>query len=504
MTHALLDLDGLEILPISRRENDLKHAAIMSLEKKWTAAGGTMQTVANRMVAAKKDGAAVVFMLGAHVLRSGVQRYLIDLIKRGLISCIAVNGACAIHDWEFALVGETTESVTKYIVDGRFGFWHETGLINEVVRSAAKEKIGLGEAVGKAIEEEGFAHKDISLFAAAYRYNVPITVHVGIGYDITHQHPNFDGASYGAASYTDFLKFAQVLSRLEKGVVSVFGSAVMAPEIFLKALSMVRNISRQKNRAIKRFTTLVCDLQLLPEDFQMEPKKNNPQYYFRPWKTLLIRTVRDGGKSYYVQGDHAETIPGLWTAIKEAESSKLEAQSENCNGFRKEHAFENKMNRETGKVIGLTDLAYQLEAPRNTGRIIVHCHGCFDLMHPGHIRYFQAAKAMGDILVVTVTPDRYVDKGPGRPVFAESLRAASIAALACVDYVSINRWETAEETLRLLRPHFYVKGQEFENRADRTGKLQRELAVVEEIGAQMRFTHEIVFSSTQLINKHLR
>ncbi len=120
-------------------------------------------------------------------------------------------------------------------------------------------------------------------------------------------------------------------------------------------------------------------------------------------------------------------------------------------------------------------------------------------MHPGHIKYFQAAKNMGDVLVVTVTPDIYVDKGPGRPVFNENLRAESIAALECVDYVAINKWQTACETLELLRPDIYVKGQEFEKLNDKTGKIQKENEIARKIGVGIRFTHEIVFSSTELL-----
>jgi cytidyltransferase-like protein len=123
-------------------------------------------------------------------------------------------------------------------------------------------------------------------------------------------------------------------------------------------------------------------------------------------------------------------------------------------------------------------------------------------MHPGHIKYFQAAKDMGDVLVVTVTPDIYVDKGPGRPVFDQTLRSESIAALECVDFVAINRWPTAVETLNLIRPDYYVKGQEFEEFVDKTGKLQKEYAMAEKIGVEIKFTHEIVFSSTQLINTY--
>ena len=154
------------------------------------------------------------------------------------------------------------------------------------------------------------------------------------------------------------------------------------------------------------------------------------------------------------------------------------------------------------KILKLDVLAGKLADLKSRGKKIVHCHGCFDMMHPGHIKYFQASKEMGDILVVTITPDQFVDKGPGRPVFDQSLRAESIAALESVDYVAVNCWPTVEETLRLLLPNYYVKGQEFEKLQDKTGKIQKEVEVVREIKAEMRFTHEIVFSSSKLIKEH--
>jgi rfaE bifunctional protein nucleotidyltransferase chain/domain len=156
------------------------------------------------------------------------------------------------------------------------------------------------------------------------------------------------------------------------------------------------------------------------------------------------------------------------------------------------------------KILEIDSLAGKIKTLKASGKKIVLCHGCFDLMHPGHIKYFQAAKKMGDILVVTVTPDIYVDKGQGRPVFNQQLRVESIAALECVDYAAVNKWPTAEETLRLLRPNIYVKGQEFECLQDKTGKLQKELKIIQEIGAEIRFTHEVVFSSTNLINNNLK
>lgn len=154
------------------------------------------------------------------------------------------------------------------------------------------------------------------------------------------------------------------------------------------------------------------------------------------------------------------------------------------------------------KIKTLEELSVILKKLKIAGKKIVLCHGCFDLMHPGHIKYFQASKKMGDILVVTITPDVYVDKGPDKPVFSQDLRAEGIAALECVNFVAINKWPTAEETLRLLRPDIYVKGQEFENLKDKTGKIQKEYEALKEIGAEIRFTHEKVFSSTELLNKY--
>ncbi len=162
-----------------------------------------------------------------------------------------------------------------------------------------------------------------------------------------------------------------------------------------------------------------------------------------------------------------------------------------------------KMKNES-KIKALNSLAGILADLKGAGRRVVHCHGVFDLLHIGHIRYFEQAKQMGDVLVVTLTPDRYVDKGPHRPAFQEDLRAEAVASLNVVDYVAINDWPTAEETLRLLRPDVYVKGAEFKDIAsDRTGKIALEKDVVEEIGGQLAFTEDIVFSSSNLINRYL-
>lgn len=156
------------------------------------------------------------------------------------------------------------------------------------------------------------------------------------------------------------------------------------------------------------------------------------------------------------------------------------------------------------KIIDLDDLSLVTAQLRQEGKTIVHCHGVFDLLHIGHIRYFKQALKYGDVLIVTLTPDRFVDKGPQRPAFSQELRAEAISSLGFVDYVAINQWPTACETLRLLKPHFYVKGAEFKTASsDRTGKIEEEIQVLEEIGATFAYTDDIVFSSSNLINRYL-
>jgi len=311
----MFDRSKLILQPLSKRKHDLNLSVIKPLEK-VAHIEESFSKVALRITAAKKRKRSVILMVGGHVIRSGVQRYIIDLLERGYISCVAMNGGSLIHDYEFALIGATTESVAEYIKKGHFGLWKETSRINDIVNKSYNSKDpGMGWAVGKAVLEGDFPHKNISVTAACYRLKIPATVHVGIGYDIIHEHPNFNGAATGEMSHRDFLRFTEAVSNLEEGVVMNFGSAVMAPEVFLKALSMARNVAHQSGREIKIFTSLVCDLHNLPNDFVKEPSKNSEFYYFRPLKTMLVRTVADGGESLYVKGVHAETIPSLWSAV---------------------------------------------------------------------------------------------------------------------------------------------------------------------------------------------
>lgn len=307
------DRSQLRLRPLRERQHDLDMSSILELDDELPHFDDpSLDILADRIVAAKKRGAAVIFMMGAHVIRCGLGRFLIELMKQGYVTHLGLNGAGAIHDFELAMVGATTESVARYIRTGEFGLWEETGDINLAAKRGRQEGLGLGESIGRMIEERQFPNKDISLLAAGYRLQVPVTVHVGIGCDIIHQHPSCDGAALGETSYRDFLIFTQSVTNLEGGVFINFGSAVTGPEVYLKALAMARNVAIPQGKEIAHFTSAVCDLIPLDSDeARIQPTKDDYRYYFRPWKTILVRTVADGGESFYLRGDHRATLGNL-------------------------------------------------------------------------------------------------------------------------------------------------------------------------------------------------
>ncbi len=312
--YEVFDRSRLTVKPLAERTHDLHADHWLPLDVPTPPFSHPhLPELAQRIVAAKRSGAARILMMGAHLLRAGVNRHIIDLIERGSIDHIAMNGAGMIHDYELARIGSTTESVARYIRTGEFGLWRETGELNDWASEAAAQGLGLGENAGRRIASSAYPYKELSVLAAAYRCSVPVTVHVGIGYDILHEHPNCDGAAVGAASYRDFLIFARTVERLEGGVLLSFGSAIMAPEVYLKALAMARNVGND----VRHFTTAVFDLVPIQGDIHKELPKTDPGYYFRPQKTILVRTVADGGESFYFCGDHRSTLPAMRRAILE-------------------------------------------------------------------------------------------------------------------------------------------------------------------------------------------
>ena len=250
------------------------------------------------IVAAYQNKKPVIVMMGGHVIKCGLSPLLIDLVKRCVITGFAFNGASSIHDFEIALIGETSEDVSAYLQTGQFGMWEETGhLMNTAIQHAADTGIGMGEALGKQLIEMDAPYNGYSLLAAGVQYDVPITVHVAIGTDIIHQHPSANGAAIGAASFTDFQLLTALVTDLEGGgVVLNLGSAVILPEVFLKTLTIARNLGR----TVSHFTAANFDM--------------NQQY--RPVENVVKRPTEMEGKGYTFTGHHELMIPLLTQAIK--------------------------------------------------------------------------------------------------------------------------------------------------------------------------------------------
>ena len=306
--------EKLKIKPLSERDNLLDLSIMADPNQEVAVEDRRYHELADRLHKAREKGSTSLMLMGAHLIRAGMSPLVIRLMEEGLITHVGFNGAGAIHDFEFALIGETTESVPRYIQTGEFGLWRETGKLNDIVSEGSARGLGFGECVGKYILEESLPHSRYSILAAGYRLGIPVTVHIGLGYDIIHEHPNCDGAALGKASMDDFLILAENVSNLESGVFLNYGTAVMGPEVYLKALSMARNLALQEGREIKHFTTAVFDLADLGDISDTEPEKSEARYYFRPLKTILIRTVKDGGESFYFRGDHKYTFPQLFSA----------------------------------------------------------------------------------------------------------------------------------------------------------------------------------------------
>jgi hypothetical protein len=267
----------------------------------------------DRIAEARRNGRPVIWSMGAHVIKNGMSRYIIELVKRGLVTHIASNGAGSIHDFELAYNGGTSEDVPTAIEDGSFGMWEETGRwMNEAIQAGARESLGYGESLAVYIEKNAgrFPYREDCVLYQAYRNGVPATYHIALGTDIIHQHPIVDFAAIGAASGVDFHKICHSVSRLDGGVFLNFGSGVIGPEVFLKALSIARNLGYPTFR----ITTANFDLVDLG-DFRSKIGYTDPHYYYRPRKNIVNRPTSVGGKGWYFCGDHRETIPSLYKKL---------------------------------------------------------------------------------------------------------------------------------------------------------------------------------------------
>lgn len=289
-----MDLSKVKLHPIGERINKVSVKDFPNPESEvGPFRNEDLDRLAQRLVESYKNKKKVIAMLGAHVIKCGLSLYTIDLMERKVIKHVALNGAGAIHDFEIALIGATSEYVEQNLIDGSFGMAKETGVINEIVKESHE---GFGASVGKYIEDH-LEYKKFSILANAYRLKIPATVHVAIGTDIIHQHPNFDGAAAGRASYEDFKIFATSVSELEEGVILNVGSAVILPEVFLKALSTVRNLRYRVNK----FTAANLDM----------------INHYRPRVNVVERPTSGGGEGFNIIERHERTIPYLYKKIVE-------------------------------------------------------------------------------------------------------------------------------------------------------------------------------------------
>lgn len=258
----------------------------------------------NLMEKAREKKRAIIFALGAHVIKVGLNPVIIELMKKGWVTGLALNSACIIHDFEVAFIGKTSEDVDNQLREGKFGMAQETGeMLNEAINLGAEEGLGLGEAVGRMIAASNFPYKDLSLLATSYELSIPTTVHVALGADTIHFHPKTDGKALGKTSLHDFFLFCSLLENIDDGGVFInVGSAVILPEVFLKALTFIRN----KGKSLQKFTTAVFDF----------------IYHYRPYQNVVRRPVAEKGRGFYFIGHHEIMIPLLASSLLSESSNK--------------------------------------------------------------------------------------------------------------------------------------------------------------------------------------
>jgi len=307
-------LSKVRTVPIERRPNKVAAAEFASPPGKDRSFSAFLHSLPDVLVArdflrvvsaiasAKKHARAVIVMLGGHIVKTGLAPLLIDLMNRGVITHLAMNGSAAIHDYEIARFGATSEDVARGLVDGTFGMAEETGRgMNQAFTAGMKNGWGMGEALARALEEEDtLSNPELSVLLSAFRLGIPCTVHAALGAEIIHQHPATNGAAIGDTSHRDFRRLAASLPALhDGGVVLNLGSAVIMPEVFLKALTIARNLSGGKPTG---FTT--CDLDM--------------QRHYRPRVNVVQRPTAGSGKGYEITGHHEIMVPLLVWGVVEA------------------------------------------------------------------------------------------------------------------------------------------------------------------------------------------
>lgn len=304
------DLSGVKTYPLNSRPSKVGVSQFAKPYQKGSGVGAWLdglpsvlaaadfRAVVQALLAARRADRAIIWGLGAHVLKTGLSPVLVDLMTRGFVSAIATNGAGIIHDFEIALAGATSEDVDSTLGAGKFGMAEETGAeLNRAIVDGAAKGMGLGQSVGKYLHERQPPYSAISIAASAWRQGIPLTAHVGIGTDIIHMHPQASGAAIGETSLRDFRYFVSSVARLEGGVYLNCGSAVVLPEVFLKAVAIARN----DGRSLDGLTTVNLDF----------------LRQYRPQTNVVSRPTAGVGKGYSLTGHHELLIPLLAAALIE-------------------------------------------------------------------------------------------------------------------------------------------------------------------------------------------
>jgi hypothetical protein len=305
-----LDFSRIRTYPLAERANKVAVSDFAGIHEKGESLGAFFEklprflvandfrNVVEAMARAVRNGRPVVVMMGAHPIKCGLNPVLVDAMRREIVSAVAFNGAGAIHDFETAYQGETSEDVQRGLDDGSFGMVDETPRrMNGALAAGVEAGLGAGEALGRAINEGDFPNRRLSILGTGAELGAPVTVHIAIGTDIIHQHPTANGAVLGEASYRDFQRFASVVARLDGGVVLNIGSAVIMPEVFLKALTIARNLGNK----VEGFTAATFDM----------------IRQYRPMENVVRRPTHLGGQGYYIVGHHEIMIPLLFAAVTE-------------------------------------------------------------------------------------------------------------------------------------------------------------------------------------------
>lgn len=333
--YEVFDPSSIITYPVKGRTNKVKYSDLRTVKEVIlqeielpAAVKSEIDALAIEIIQRRSQGQPILLFTGGHLVKNGLNRLLVDLIHKGLFSIISGNGATSIHDFELALMGETSEYVPQALERGEFGMAWEFNFMNAALSIGNKKKLGYGEAVGKMIckksfrrkvarylgvapETIEFQHPELSIAAACYEEKVPFTVHVGIGTDVLDQHEWFDGCAKGGCSGRDFLIYTEVVSKLTQGgVILNIGSAVTGPEVFLKAASMVGNIKQTPN------DILTANFDIRPYHPETATNESSVGYYFRDQKSIVARIPQAyGGKGFYIEGNQIQTFPYLYQQL---------------------------------------------------------------------------------------------------------------------------------------------------------------------------------------------